>query len=78
LQVSGYGSTLSLVQKTLDASGIKAPLEEWDEETLKAFVDFFLDIRFPTILALNKIDSVDADKNIDRICRKFGSVRIDS
>ncbi|TPX59486.1 threonine---tRNA ligase [Spizellomyces sp. 'palustris'] len=75
-QFSGYGSNLSMANRALDRSGIKEALENWDDETLGRLVDAFLDERFPTVVALNKIDLPDSDKNIDRICRKYGEQRI--
>ncbi|KAI9319173.1 45.2 kDa GTP-binding protein [Dichotomocladium elegans] len=71
VQLSGYGSTSNVVAKAMDKSGIKEPLEKWDEETLKQFVEFFMDARFPTIVALNKIDMPDSDKNITKIMRRY-------
>ncbi|KAJ1552687.1 hypothetical protein HK405_010368, partial [Cladochytrium tenue] len=71
LQFSGYGSTLVVTQRALDRSGVKDPLDTWSDETIAKVVDAFLDERFPTIIALNKIDLPDSDKNIDRICRKY-------
>ncbi|ORY90573.1 P-loop containing nucleoside triphosphate hydrolase protein [Syncephalastrum racemosum] len=70
-QFSGYGSTTLVVAKALDKSGIKTPLESWDEDTVKKLVEFFMDERFPTIVAMNKIDHPDADKNITRIMRRY-------
>ena len=49
-QFSGYGSTLSVAQKALDKSGIKEPLETWNEETISKLVDSFLNVRFPTVI----------------------------
>ncbi|KAI9484696.1 45.2 kDa GTP-binding protein [Zychaea mexicana] len=71
IQLSGYGSTASVVAKAMDKSGIKEPLEAWDEDTVKKVVDFFMDVRFPTVVALNKIDMADADKNITKIMRRY-------
>ncbi|KAI8802297.1 P-loop containing nucleoside triphosphate hydrolase protein [Cladochytrium replicatum] len=82
LQFSGYGSTLALVQQVMDvlaARGdpvVKEPMETWTDETVHRVVDAFLDERFPTVVALNKIDLPDADKNIDRICRKYDASKI--
>ncbi|KAJ3194627.1 hypothetical protein HK101_002271 [Irineochytrium annulatum] len=75
-QFSGYGSTPALAQRALDRSGIKEPLETWDEGTVSKLVDAFLDERFPTVIALNKIDLPDSDKNIERICRKYDNSKI--
>ncbi|KAF9365332.1 hypothetical protein BGX34_010458 [Mortierella sp. NVP85] len=75
-QFSGYGANLLLVQKSLDRSGIKDPLDKWDKETIKKMVDAFLEERFPTVIALNKIDLPDSDKNISRIMRKYDQSKI--
>src|SRR6201999_2042073 len=61
-QFSGYGSTSKVVAKCLDRSGIKEPLEKWSNETIEAVVNAFTDEKFPTVIALNKIDHPDADK----------------
>lgn len=42
--------------------GLKEPLEEWSDETIENVVRAFIDEKFPTVLALNKIDHPDADK----------------
>ncbi|ORY05528.1 P-loop containing nucleoside triphosphate hydrolase protein [Basidiobolus meristosporus CBS 931.73] len=75
-QFSGYGATQSIVAKFMDKSGLKDPLETWDEDTLHKVVDAFLDVRFPTIVALNKIDLPDSDKNIAKIMRKYDEDRL--
>ncbi|KAF9140850.1 hypothetical protein BGX30_005878 [Mortierella sp. GBA39] len=75
-QFSGYGATLSLVQKSLDRSGIKEPMDTWEKETILKIVDAFLDERFPTVIALNKIDLPDSDKNISKIMRKYDQNKI--
>lgn len=68
-QFSGYGSTSSLVARTLDRMGLKEPLEDWSEETISKVVNAFTDEKFPTVIALNKIDHPDADKNIAKIAK---------
>ncbi|KAJ3053349.1 hypothetical protein HK097_004487 [Rhizophlyctis rosea] len=75
-QFSGYGANLAMVNKFVDKLAIKEPMEEWDDNMIKRVVDGFLDERFPTVVALNKIDLADADKNIDHICRKYDESRI--
>ncbi|KAF8985082.1 hypothetical protein BGZ46_006044 [Entomortierella lignicola] len=75
-QLSGYGATLLIVQKTLDRSGVKESMDTWDKETIKKVVDAFLDERFPTVIALNKIDLPDSDKNISKIMRKYGQSKV--
>ncbi|EAA31468.3 P-loop containing nucleoside triphosphate hydrolase protein [Neurospora crassa] len=68
-QFSGYGSTAAVVARTLDKLGLKEPLEEWSEETVDRVVNAFTDEKFPTVIALNKIDHPDADKNIAKIAK---------
>lgn len=68
-QFSGYGSTANVVARALDRLGIKEPLEDWDESTIDRVVNAFTDEKFPTVIALNKIDHPDADKNIAKIAK---------
>ncbi|KAL2823107.1 P-loop containing nucleoside triphosphate hydrolase protein [Aspergillus granulosus] len=68
-QFSGYGSTPSTVARCLDRIGLKEPLEEWSDETIEKVVQSFIDEKFPTVFALNKIDHPDADKNISKIAK---------
>lgn len=68
-QFSGYGSTTSIVARTLDKMGLKEPLEHWTDETIEKVVNAFTDEKFPTVIALNKIDHADADKNISKIAK---------
>lgn len=77
-QLSGYGATPSLVGTVLDRLGLRDPfdLTTYTEQDVHAVVDAFLDIRFPTILVLNKADQgEDTDKNIEKIAEKYGSER---
>uniref|UniRef100_M4B8B2 OBG-type G domain-containing protein n=1 Tax=Hyaloperonospora arabidopsidis (strain Emoy2) TaxID=559515 RepID=M4B8B2_HYAAE len=77
-QLSGYGATPSLVSKVLDRVGVKEPLDlmTWVEDDVHEFVRSFLDIRFPTVLVLNKADQGDdTDRNIEKIVEKYGSDR---
>lgn len=48
---------------------LKEPLENWSLETVSKVVNAFIDERFPTVFALNKIDHPDADKNIAKIAK---------
>jgi ribosome-binding ATPase YchF (GTP1/OBG family) len=68
---------LAQVQESLDKLGIKEPsgMETWDEDMVKKVVKGFMDVRFPTVFVLNKIDLPESDNNIMRICQKYGSVR---
>jgi ribosome-binding ATPase len=68
-QFSGYGSNSQVVARCLDRSGIKQPLDQWSDETIERVVNAFVDEKFPTVLALNKIDHPDADKNIAKITK---------
>jgi ribosome-binding ATPase YchF (GTP1/OBG family) len=61
-QFSGYGSTAQVVARCLDRLALKEPLEKWPNETIEAVVNAFTDEKFPTVIALNKIDHPDADK----------------
>lgn len=69
-QFSGYGSTAAVVARTLDKIGLKSALETWDDDTIERVVNAFTDEKFPTVIALNKIDHPDADKNIAKIAKK--------
>ena len=68
-QFSGYGSTPQTVARTLDRLKLKEPLESWSPETINSVVNAFTDEKFPTVMALNKIDHPDADKNISKIAK---------
>lgn len=68
-QFSGYGSTAKVVARTLDRMNLKEPLEHWSDETVHKVVQAFIDEKFPTVIALNKIDHPDADANIARIAK---------
>ncbi|THD00480.1 hypothetical protein EYZ11_000044 [Aspergillus tanneri] len=48
---------------------LKEPLENWSEETIERVVESFIEEKFPTVFALNKIDHPDADKNISKIAK---------
>ncbi len=68
-QFSGYGSNPQIIARTLDRLHLKEPLEHWSPETITAVVNAFIDEKFPTVFALNKIDHPDADKNISKIAK---------
>lgn len=68
-QFSGYGSTPQTVSRTLARLSLKEPLERWTSETINDVVNAFIDERFPTVFALNKIDHPDSDKNIAKIAK---------
>ena len=73
LQFSGYGSNIAIVQNTLEQLGVKEPseMDKWDEDMVKRVVSKFMEVRFPTVLVLNKIDTPEADANVLRICQKY-------
>ena len=48
--------------RCLDKLAIKEPLPDWSDETIESVVNAFIDEKFPTVIALNKIDHQDADK----------------
>jgi ribosome-binding ATPase YchF (GTP1/OBG family) len=68
-QFSGYGSTANLVAKSLTKLELP-PLETWDTVKIDEVVRAFTREKFPTVLALNKIDHPDADKNVTKILKK--------
>lgn len=69
-QFSGYGSTSELVARAISKLDL-LPLEKWTEEEVNLVVKAFMKEKFPTILALNKIDHPDADKNVTKILKKY-------
>lgn len=76
-QFSGYGSTADTVSRALNR--IKkdiGPLENWTEDDISVVVRAFMAEKFPTVLALNKIDHPDADKNISKIVRKYPDTKV--
>lgn len=54
------GANPVVINRVLDKMGVRDPvdLSEWDEDQVKALVEAFLLVRFPTILLLNKADQV--------------------
>ncbi|ODV79174.1 P-loop containing nucleoside triphosphate hydrolase protein [Suhomyces tanzawaensis NRRL Y-17324] len=70
-QLGGYSANKQLIGKALDLLPGLAPLQEWDNETIEKVVKAFMKVKFPTILALNKMDHPDADKNVSKIILKY-------
>lgn len=68
-QLAGYSANQKLVARTLDKLALKEPLEDWTEDTVDRVVEAFVDEKFPTVIALNKIDHADADKNVAKIAK---------
>ncbi|KAL6947422.1 hypothetical protein ACO0QE_002306 [Hanseniaspora vineae] len=74
-QFGGYSANLSMVQKALDKfkDSELPPLQEWNDEWILKVIEKFMSVKFPMVLALNKIDHQDADKNISKVMLKYGS-----
>ncbi|KAJ1856248.1 hypothetical protein GGH12_002786 [Coemansia sp. RSA 1822] len=76
-QLGGYGTTRDIVQRAMDTVvrtsliASKDELAQWTLDDLHVFVGVFLDHRFPTIVALNKIDMPDSGKNIASIVKRY-------
>lgn len=79
-QFSGYSANASLVQRALDLLKSSAkekdstpigPLETWDTDAITRVVKAFMAVKFPTVLALNKVDHPDAGKNVSKIILKY-------
>lgn len=75
-QFSGYGANSVIIARTLDRLQIKQPLQDWDDATVEKVVGAFVDEKFPTVIALNKIDHPDADKNIAKIAQQHAPERL--
>jgi hypothetical protein len=75
-QFSGYGANSAIIARTLDRLHLKQPLQDWDDETIQRVVEAFIDEKFPTVLALNKIDHPDADKNVSKIAKQQPADRL--
>ncbi|ODV94079.1 hypothetical protein PACTADRAFT_50968 [Pachysolen tannophilus NRRL Y-2460] len=69
-QFGGYGASGKLVAKALARIPNLPKLETWDHEMITIVVRAFMSEKFPTVLALNKIDHPDADKNVSKILLK--------
>lgn len=70
----GYGSTAKTVARAI--SHLKLPpLEEWTPEDISTVVKAFTREKFPTVLALNKMDHPDADKNVTKILKKHPNAK---
>ncbi|KAG5176196.1 hypothetical protein JKP88DRAFT_265489 [Tribonema minus] len=72
---SGYGAPRWLVKKALDAGGLDPALPSqaaraaWTEAGLHLVVAHFLRLRFPMLLALNKVDVDGGAQQVDRILK---------
>ncbi|PVH16952.1 uncharacterized protein CXQ87_004510 [Candidozyma duobushaemuli] len=69
-QLGGYYANKQLIGKALDSIPGLPPLQDWDNEMVERVVKAFMSVKFPTVLALNKMDHPDADKNVSKIMLK--------
>ncbi|CDO94802.1 unnamed protein product [Kluyveromyces dobzhanskii CBS 2104] len=74
-QFGGYGSHAPMIQRALATIPGLPPLEKWDNEWITEVVKAFMQEKFPTVLALNKMDHPDADKNVSKIMLKYPDVK---
>jgi ribosome-binding ATPase YchF (GTP1/OBG family) len=72
----GYNSTFDQKPASTDSTVIKSKLQTWDEAMVREFVWKFLEERFPTIYALNKIDMKSSSKNIEKLFNRYDQDRI--
>ncbi|KAI5951192.1 hypothetical protein KGF54_004266 [Candida jiufengensis] len=70
-QLGGYVANKQLIANALDLIPNLPPLQDWDDEMLEKVVWAFMEIKFPTVLSLNKMDHPDADKNVSKIILKY-------
>lgn len=70
-QLGGYSANKQLIGRALDLLPGLGPLQEWDKETIEKVIKAFMRVKFPTILALNKMDHPDSDKNVSKIILKY-------
>ncbi|CAH6718868.1 uncharacterized GTP-binding protein [[Candida] jaroonii] len=70
-QLGGYYANKQTIQKTLDLIPDLPPLNEWDDEMIGNVIRKFMEVKFPTVLALNKMDHPDSDKNVSKIILKY-------
>lgn len=74
-QLGGYYANKQLIGKALDTIPGLPPLQEWDDEMVERVVKAFMSVKFPTVLALNKMDHPDADKNVSKIMLKHPDLK---
>lgn len=75
-QLGGYSANKQLIAKALDLLPGLQPLQDWDDATIQKVVRSFMDVKFPTVLALNKMDHPDADKNVSKIILKYPKLKV--
>lgn len=69
--LGGYYANKLLIARALDRMPNLPPLHEWDTATVESVVKLFMAVKFPTVLALNKMDHADADKNVSKIMLRY-------
>lgn len=74
-QLGGYSASKSLIAKALEKVPGLPPMEEWDAPIVEKVVKAFILVKFPTVLALNKMDHPDADKNVSKIILKYPELK---
>lgn len=74
-QLGGYSANKQLIGKALDLLPGLPPLQDWDNETIEKVVKSFMQVKFPTVLSLNKMDHPDADKNVSKIILKYPELK---
>lgn len=75
-QLGGYSANKKLISEALDLIPNLPPLQDWDDKMIETVVKAFMQVKFPTVLALNKMDHPDADKNVSKIMLKYPNSKI--
>ncbi|EGV62256.1 hypothetical protein PSN45_000978 [Yamadazyma tenuis] len=70
-QLGGYYANKNLIAKCLDDIPNLPALQHWDEEMIETVVRSFMKHKFPTVLAMNKMDHPDSDKNVSKIILRY-------
>lgn len=74
-QLGGYAAGKQLIGNALDSIPNLPPLQDWDDPMVERVVRAFMDYKFPTVLALNKMDHPDSDKNVSKIILKYPQLK---
>ncbi|XP_061168004.1 uncharacterized protein LOC133176957 isoform X2 [Saccostrea echinata] len=73
---TGYHANKATIYAALHNAGINeselSKIKTWDSKVLHQIVDSFLNIRFPTLLVLNKADKESSTDIISRLSAEFG------
>ncbi|KAK6459897.1 P-loop containing nucleoside triphosphate hydrolase protein [Scheffersomyces coipomensis] len=75
-QLGGYSANSRIIYRTLDLIPHIAPLNEWDNDMIETVIKTFMQVKFPTVLSLNKMDHPDSDKNVSKIILKYPNSKI--